>query len=917
MTNVSVPRDQLFVLTPVGSDDTIDAAAIRLVLRADDEAASWREGQLVSLPDANGLPHPYRVLLRSPSLHFEPGTLATKFLDAFPFDFAIFDREYRYLYVNPAAIRRPEMRAWIIGKTDAEYCRQRGFDASVAERRGQWLRRAVAERRPLTWDETLFTRDGEVRHHRRNIVPVIDTDGDVAFLVGYGQEVTEQRHFEVHLRILESAMQRVGDVIVVTEGTVMGDIGPRVVFVNEAFTALFGWAAHDIVGRPLPIYDESGPDRATRATFREAMRSRHPVRGELLLQRKKGPDFWAEVSLTPILDEIGSCTHWVAVLRDITEQKRLEALERGRTLALDLAGRGERDEALAALARVVQSWLPDVTGAVLLARDGRLWYAASPGLSAGYVRATDGAPISPSGGPSGASAYSKTALVVSDLRSHPLTARSEDEARRYGLRAVWVTPIFGANQEVRGTFVWYRAQPWPALKDDLRVLRELAAFTSVVLERAESQTRLRQLAYEDPLTGLPNRSAAMKHLEDLLGVRERRGPRLAVGLLDLDRFKEINDTFGHRAGDNLLADVARRLKPTLPDDALLARMGGDEFMIVLPNVQDEREAVHTARQLTGALREPFTVEHQSVVVGGSIGLSLYPDHANSADTLLRRADAAMYRAKRRHLDVAVHEARALEGTKRLALESALYTALERGEFEVVYQPYFSLGGAAVGAEALLRWHHPTLGHVAPSVFVPVLEALGLIDKVGAWVLERACYDATQWPNGMRVAVNVSARQFEQPDLPDRVAAALQRQGLGGSRLVLELTESLLMASPETASHMLTSLKAIGVRVVMDDFGTGYSSLSYLRRFPLDGLKIDRSFLQGASNDSTPKSRALVHGVAALGRSLGMEVTAEGVETAEQLSLARGAGCDLVQGYLWGRPQTQALLLSRFATGDRP
>ncbi|PYE54238.1 sensor domain-containing protein [Deinococcus yavapaiensis] len=911
MTRASVPGDQLFVLTPDGSDGSVDTAALKLVVRSGEEADTWRVGHLVTLDELGDTPKTYRVLLRSEASPFDPGSLSTQVLDALPFDFAIFDTDYRYLYVNPAAIPSPDVRAWIVGKNDAEYCHKRGFDVSIAERRTQWLRRAVTEHRAVSWDETLFTRDGVVRHHRRNVVPVVDSDGAVAFLVGYGQEITEQRHFEVHLRILESAMRRVGDVIIVTEGTVTEDVGPRIVFVNEAFTALFGWSPQDVVGRPLPIHAESGPDRTARASFREAIRSRYPVRGELLLQRKNGPDFWAEVSLTPIHDEIGSCTHWVAVLRDITAQKRLEALERGRTSALDFAGRGERDEALAALARVVQSWLPDVTGAVLLARDERLWYAAAPGLSAGYVRATDGAPISPSGGPSGASAYSKATIVVTDLRSHPLTARSEDEARRYGLRAVWVTPILDANQEIRGTFVWYRAQPWPALKADLRILRELAAFTSVVLERAESQTRLRQLAYEDALTGLPNRSAAMRRLEDLLSTRDRRGPRLAVGLLDLNRFKEVNDTFGHRAGDHLLTNVARRLKPSLPDDALLARMGGDEFLIVLPNVQDEREAVHTARQLTSALREPFMVEHQSVVVGGSIGLSLYPDHANSADTLLRRADAAMYRAKRRHLDVAVHEAHALESAGRLALESALHAALGRGEFDVVYQPYFSLSGAPVGAEALLRWHHPALGDVAPSVFVPVLEALGLIDKVGAWVLERACYDATQWPSGMRVAVNVSARQFEQHDLPDRVAAALERQGLSGSRLVIELTESLLMASPETASHMLASLKAIGVRIVMDDFGTGYSSLSYLRRFSLDGLKIDRSFLQGASSDATPKSRALVHGVAALGRSLGLEVTAEGVETSEQLSLARSAGCDLVQGYLWGRPQTQAALLSRF------
>lgn len=383
--------------------------------------------------------------------------------------------------------------------------------------------------------------------------------------------------------------------------------------------------------------------------------------------------------------------------------------------------------------------------------------------------------------------------------------------------------------------------------------------------------------------------------------------------LDLDDFKVVNDSLGHKAGDDLLVEAAERLGACLRPEDTLARLGGDEFVVLLEDVVGRGEATEVAARVAGALRGPFSLgAHEDVFVSASVGIALgggaEDRPAGVPEELLRRADMAMYEAKRKgkaHHEV-FEQRMNVAALERLRVGTDLRRAIERGEFRVHYQPEVSLKtGEVVGFEALVRWEHPEQGLISPARFIPVAEETGMIVPIGRWVLEEACRQAKEWreqrPNGppLVMSVNLSARQFGHPDLVRDVAHTLGETGLDPGCLVLEITESAVMEDARSTIDTLKELKSLGVSLAIDDFGTGYSSLSYLRRFPVDYLKIDRSFVDGLGEH--PEDTVLVSGIVDLANALGLKVVAEGVETEEQLALLRKMGCDLAQGYRFARP----------------
>lgn len=426
-------------------------------------------------------------------------------------------------------------------------------------------------------------------------------------------------------------------------------------------------------------------------------------------------------------------------------------------------------------------------------------------------------------------------------------------------------------------------------------------------QQAEATVRaqlaeLERARFYDALTGLPNRLLARASLAQALEHAGREGRALALGVLDLDRFQNVNDTFGHSAGDDLLREVARRVAGALDGGDSVARVDGDEFLLLLHDASPQALRA-TARRVMAALGRELTVEGHGVVLAGSLGLARFPDHGSTPTDLRRAAQLALRDAKSFGGGTEVYGGAPVQRQTDLNLEHGLTRALERGEFELHYQPLVqTLSGAPVTAEALLRWNSPTLGRRPPLDFVPVLERSGLIVPVGDWVLREACRAAARW-GGVRVAVNLSARQFGTGgDLPGSVMRALEESGLPGDRLELEITESLMMQSPERAIRALEEIKRAGVRVVLDDFGTGYSSLSYLGRFPLDGVKIDRSFVQGLAVPGHGSGRAVIRAIVQLGAELALDVVAEGVETREQREMLGELGVEVLQGYLFGRPE---------------
>jgi len=427
----------------------------------------------------------------------------------------------------------------------------------------------------------------------------------------------------------------------------------------------------------------------------------------------------------------------------------------------------------------------------------------------------------------------------------------------------------------------------------------------------EAGRRAEYLAMHDALTGLPNRVLLLERLEQAIASVGRRRDMAALLLLDLDRFKDINDTLGHPAGDLLLQEVAVRLSACVREVDTVARIGGDEFCIVLMGIKDATDAQLLSQRLLEIFRNPIELAGHEVLVTISVGIALVPTDGSIPDKLLKHADIALYRAKEEGRNASRFFEPEMDARlqQRKAFERELRLALTRDELELYYQPKVSLHNDEVaGVEALVRWHHPERGLVPPSEFIGIAEETGLILQLGEWVLRTACRQAATWSD-LEVSVNISPAQFRQPDLVQIVRHALQDSGLAPHRLELEVTESVLIQQPAAAAKLLDDLKALGVHVAMDDFGTGYSSLSYLQRFHFDKIKVDRSFIWAIGRE--PTAKAIVRAVISLANSLGMLTCAEGVETNEQLTALRCEGCSEVQGYLFGKPMPAAEFARRY------
>ena len=454
--------------------------------------------------------------------------------------------------------------------------------------------------------------------------------------------------------------------------------------------------------------------------------------------------------------------------------------------------------------------------------------------------------------------------------------------------------------------IYYEEKTITPIRDSGAEITHFVSTGHDVTERVLADARLAYLANYDGLTGLPNRCLFMERMGQAIGSCNRDAKKFSLLLIDLDRFKRINDALGSSTGDKVLAKVAQLLGEIVGTQGTVARLGGDEFTVIVENIDNPMVGNRVAEALICAFTRPFDVEGRVLYTGISIGIACYPDDGEDIESLVRHADIAMYHAKSLGRSTCVNFSSVMEGAmlEDLAIEVSLRSALNNAEFEIYYQPVVSPGDRQVVAvEALLRWHSPQHGEVPPARFIPMLEETGLIGAVGRWVLETACTQIkTIERRGLApviLAVNLSGRQFRDGKLISDVQGILQASGLAPHQLELEITESILIEDATVAGNTLKALAALGVRLAIDDFGTGYSSLSYLRRFPINTLKIDRSFV--IEMESSPDAVAIVKTIIGLADNLGLEVVAEGVETAGQLALLSGFGCTKVQGYLFSRP----------------
>ena len=603
------------------------------------------------------------------------------------------------------------------------------------------------------------------------------------------------------------------------------------------------------------------------------------------------------------------------MLVDITARKMSEFLEREQSDILEMVAQSlPTENVLADVSRLVENQSAGSTACVFLFTDGRLTLASGPSLPPEF-RFELGSQALALHCPTGSL---RDLLISGDPAQEPAWQPCRDLLERYGFAICTSAPILSVLGEPEGLLMVLGNSDQPGLAIPAIVMSTAVRLAALVVTHAALEDQLSHQAQYDPLTGLPNRVLFNDRLNQALLQARRQQQSLAVMFIDLDSFKRINDTMGHGAGDELLCMAATRFQSVMRRSDTLARMGGDEFTVVLNGIRSSQDSARVAQLLLASLTPPFELRGHEIHLTASIGISFYPDDASDATSLQGHADAAMYLAKasgRNCLKCYTDELN-VQLMDRMALEDQLRHAIARNEFLLFYQPLFSADATLLGFEALVRWNHPVHGMISPARFIPVAEETGLIHALGRWVLGQACRQCAEWHQSgsanLRVAVNVSALQFQHEGWLAIVSETLAETGLEPAALELELTEGVVMHQATDSIGHLRAIKALGVTIAIDDFGTGYSSLSYLQRLPIDTLKIDQSFIVNLeSTHAGQNSLLVVEAIIALGRGLGLQVLAEGVETEGQWACLRRLGCHAMQGYYFGRPLsgegTRALL----------
>ena len=700
--------------------------------------------------------------------------------------------------------------------------------------------------------------DGAMRWISERGFPVFDQHGTVYRCVGTAEDITERRAHEEQLNKLMLAIEQSPAAVVIS------DAQGTIEFVNPKFTDVTGYTAAEAVGKNPRILKSGKHNAEFYREFWDTITAGRAWRGEFCNKKKDGTLYWESASVSAVRNERNVITNFVAVKEDITAKVRDQE-------QLRLQG-----SALSAAANSI--FITDKHGRITWANEA--FYRLS--------------------------GFSMEELVGQTPR---ILKSGKQDSEFY--KNIWQMILAGNvwNGEVverrKNGELYTVHQMITPLTDGSGEITHFIAVHEDITARKDAEARIAQMAYRDSLTGLCNRAELHHRVEQAVQDAKRHSRSLALHYIDLDRFKVVNDTLGHSVGDSLLQAVARRLENSLRTSDTAARIGGDEFAVLQPEIANVEGAAMLASKIINAMVEPFRLAGRDIHISPSIGISIFPLDSSQPDELLKNADMAMYQAKNQGRNNFQFFTSTLNDQLReqLALESDLHGALEKGEFELYFQPQVNLQTRRLtGMEALIRWNHPTRGMVPPSMFIGIAEECGLIHEITRWVLEQACAQNAAWQSAglprRRMAINISSANFRHADLCQIIADVLAHTQLPPQYLELEVTETLLLED-EHVVNAIPVLKKMGVMLSIDDFGTGYSSLNYLRRLPVQKLKIDQSFVRGLpdNKDDAIITRAIIE----LGHALGHTVIAEGVESEEQFSYLRDLGCDEGQGYLFGRP----------------
>jgi len=737
--------------------------------------------------------------------------------------------------------------------------------------------------RPATGcDWELQRKDGSKVLVEGSIHLMRDGDGKPIGFHGFQRDVTEQRRTERALR--ESEAKYRGILETIEDAYYEVDLSGVLVLCNGAFCRLLGRPVGEILGRSYREFQTSEVALQVAEVFNRVYRTGEAAQCfDWTMIRKDGTSVTGEGSVQLVRDLGGTPRGFRGILRDVTERRRVEQALR------------ESEARFRALTRLSSDWYWEQDAEFRYTRmESRRSHAEGAGAKFIGRRPWESG-LEIEGGWGAHRALLAAHRPFRDVVMH----RRLDGGRLYYI-SVSGEPFYRAD----GSFAGYRG-----------VSREIT-------DQKLAEDRIQHLATHDALTGLPNRFMFSQLLALTINQAHRSGTQCAVLFIDLDRFKTINDTLGHDAGDRLLREVTDRFRASLRASDIIARLGGDEFVVLIRDMHDASQAAVVARKILGAAIRPVMLAGRECRVTASIGVAMYPQDGQDERTLMKNADIAMYAAKAEGKNNVRFYSREIgpQSLERLTLESELQHALARGEFSLLYQPKLHLTqGSICGVEALLRWHNRELGEVSPGQFIPLAEETGLIIDIGKWALRTACAQNVAWQEAglpaLSMAVNLSVRQFGDESLLRDIAAILAQTRMAPQLLELEITEGIVIHQPIRAARLLEDIKRMGVRLAIDDFGTGYSSLGQLKKFPIDTLKIDRSFIRDIATN--PGDRALTEAIIAMGRALGLTVVAEGVETREQEAFLRMHGCDELQGFLFSRPlpaHELAALVSAFSGG---
>lgn len=676
---------------------------------------------------------------------------------------------------------------------------------------------------------------------------------------------------------------------------------------NPAAEAISGYHAEEVLGISFTSIIHPKWLESTDLGFHHAV-SGESSHFDTQIIHKTGRIIHLHVVNVPVIIN-GEVSTILGIAQDITEKKRTQFMLREQNRILKgIASGVDLPQLLHELTLSVEQQSEGAFCSILLLdkQTNRLYHGASPNLPQSYVQAIDDLPVQEGSGSCGTAAFRREVVIVTDIATNPLCTKYRDITLQHGLRSCWSQPIVSSSQTTLGTFAMYYKESRRPTTHDLNLMETYAYLAGLAIERHQSELSIQHMAFHDDLTGLPNRRWIHDYLNHEFTANPSNSQIVSVSYLDLDNFKAVNDSLGHAHGDTLLKVVSKRLVDSIGARGMVARTGGDEFLVVLPNLTSVEQVATIISDALEATRQPIYIQNNSLRVTASIGISLYPSHGETVESLLKCADVAMYQAKKRGGNRALFYTTGISHStvEDLQFSRNLSEALDRKEFELHFQPRYSIKRRRViGAEALLRWNHPAYGIVSPARFIPLLEATGDIVRVGEWVLRVACEQAKKWnENGLqdfRISVNISPRQFQTGNLSNTIGKILRDTGLRPELLEIEITETTLVQDQAATVSDLRKLKELGVFISIDDFGTGYSSLSYLLRFRVDSLKIDQSFIRGVVED---KDSAIISAsVIALAHNLQMGVVAEGVETEEQLSALAERDCDEIQGFLLSEP----------------